>query len=86
MGLFATVPDKRTDLLIRAKSNRVLEGGEKLFDKVGASEVTGTYSINIAGDKRKNQTKRTADLEVRFCPATIKRSAIASREVKDEVS
>ena len=83
---FATVPDKRTDLLIRAKSNRVLEGGEKLFDKVGASEVTGTYSINIAGDKRKNQTKRTADLEVRFCPATIKRSAIASREVKDEVS
>ena len=59
---FATIPDKRTDLLIRARNNRVLEGGGKLFDKVSASEVAGTYSINIAGDKRKNQAKRTAEI------------------------
>ena len=83
---FATVPDKKTDLLVRAKSNRVLEGGEKLFDKVSASEVAGTYSINLEGDKRKNQEKRSADLEVRFCSTTLKRPASASKEVKDEVS
>ena len=59
---FTTIPDKRTDLLIRARNNRVLEGRGKLFDKVSASEVAGTYSINIAGDKRKNQVKRTAEI------------------------
>jgi len=63
---FATIPDDKTHLLIRAKSDRSLPEGTKLFSKVSACEVAGTYSLVIEGDKRKGQKKRTAHMEVQF--------------------
>jgi hypothetical protein len=77
---FATIPDDRTDLLIRAKSDRTLPEGGKLFSKIALCDVAGTYSIQIEGDKRKGQLKRTAKLEVRFREVEIKNS---SRTAKD---
>ena len=59
---FASVPDERTHLLIRSKSDRTLPDGEKLFTKVSLCDVAGTYNINIEGDKRKGQQKRTAKM------------------------
>jgi len=78
---FATVPDERTHLLIRAKSNRTLPEGGKLFSKVNSGNVSGTYSLKIAGDKRKGQQKRTADMEVRFCEVEIKNSSRTAKDV-----
>ncbi|MCY7292852.1 MAG: IS4 family transposase [Ferruginibacter sp.] len=69
---FATIPDAQTHLLIRAKSDRTLPEGGKLFSKVSMCDVAGTYSIKIEGDKRKGQKKRTAQLEVRFTEVEIK--------------
>ncbi len=39
---FATVPDDRTHLLIRAKSDRTLPEGGKLFAKMAICDVAGT--------------------------------------------
>lgn len=77
---FATIPDERTHLLIRAKSDRVLAEGIKLFSKVSACNLAGTYSFDIEGDKRKGQKKRTAQMEVRFTEVELKNP---SRTAKD---
>jgi len=77
---FATVPDQKTHLIIRAKSNRSLPEGKKLFDKVTSCPVAGTYSLQIDGDKRKNQKRRIAQMEVRFTEVEIKNH---SRTAKD---
>jgi len=78
---FATIPDERTHLLIRAKSNRTLPEGGKLFDKVSSGDAKGTYSFKIEGDKRKNQQKRTAQMEVRFTEVEIKNSSRTAKQV-----
>jgi hypothetical protein len=69
---FATIPNEKTQLLIRAKSDRSLPEGTKLFSKVSSCEVAGTYNIDIDGDKRKGQKKRTATLEVRFTEVELR--------------
>ncbi len=77
---FATIPDERTHLLIRAKSDRSLGKGIKLFSKVAQCELAGTYSFKIEGDKRKGQRSRTANMEVRFTEVQLKNP---SRTAKD---
>ncbi len=72
---FATIPDAQTNLLIRAKSDRALPEGGKLFSKLSKCKVAGTYEIKIDGDNRKGQKKRTAKLEVRFTEVTLKNSS-----------
>lgn len=83
---FATVPDERTQLLIRAKSDRTLPEGGKLFTKMSSCKVAGTYSFEIAGDKRKNRQKRTATMEVRFCEVEIKNSSRTAKDVAPVVT
>ena len=82
---FATIPDVCTDLIIRAKSDRNLPEGEKLFSKVAACEVAGTYNIVVEGDKRKNRQKRTAHLEVRFTEVEIKNSSRTAKDIAPTV-
>jgi len=82
---FASIPDQKTHLLIRSKTNRRVDKGIKLFDKLSACDTAGTYSIDLSGDKRKKQIKRTATLEVRYCPVTITRPLAASRDLKQSV-
>lgn len=82
---FATIPDERTQLLIRAKSDRSLPEGTKLFSKVGACKVAGTYHFKIEGDKRKGQKKRTAKMEVRFTEVEIKNSSRTAKDITPKV-
>lgn len=82
---FATIPDEKTDLLIRAKSNRNLGEGEKLFSKVAACKVAGTYSITVDGDRRKKRTKRKAELEVRFTEVELKNASRTAKEIAPTV-
>ena len=78
---FATIPDESTDLIIRAKSDRNLPEGGKLFSKIAACEAAGTYDIVVEGDKRKNRQKRTAKLEVRFTEVEIKNSSRTAKDI-----
>lgn len=82
---FATVPDEKTQLLIRAKSDRTLPEGGKLFNKVSTSEVAGSYRLNVGGDKRKGQQKRSADMEVRFTAVELKKSSRTAPEAPPTV-
>ena len=83
---FATIPDERTHLLIRAKSNRTLPGGDKLFSKLASCDVAGKYNIEIEGDKRKGQQKRSAQLEVRFTEVEIKNSSRTAKDIASSVT
>lgn len=82
---FATISNERTHLLIRAKSDRCLPEGTKLFSKVSSCDVAGTYSIKIEGDKRKGQKKRTANLEVRFTEVELKNPSRTARQAAPTV-
>lgn len=83
---FATIPDDRTQLLIRAKSDRTLPEGGKLFSKLSSCNVAGRYSLVIEGDKRKGQQKRRAEMEVRFTAVTIKKSSRTAKDAAPEVT
>ncbi len=82
---FATVPDSRTHLLIRAKSDRVLCEGGKLFEKVSGCAAAGTYRIKLEGDKRKGRQKRTAELEVRFTEVVLKNPSRTAGDIAPTV-
>ena len=83
---FATIPDERTNLLIRAKSDRTLPEGDKLFSRLASCIVAGTYSIQIEGDQRRGQQKRTANLEVRFTEVPIKNSSRTAKNIASTVT
>lgn len=68
---FCLVPDARTHLLIRAKTNRILTDKTKLFEHLSRQPLQGSYAIELEGDKRKGLIKRTATLEVRFTQVNI---------------
>ena len=82
---FATIPDKRTHLIIRSRNNRRLSDGGKLFDTLTERVVAGCYDIELVKDIRKGVESRTAHVEVRFCkvriskPNLVKKSGIAAQ-------
>ena len=78
---FATIPDEKTHLLIRAKSDRVLPDGKKLFDKVSGCDIAGSYSFRVEGDKRKERQTRIAKLHVRFAEIELKNSSRTAEQI-----
>lgn len=68
---FATVPDKRTHLIIRSRDNRNLSDGSKLYDRLSQQPSAGNYTIEVVTDLRKGIEKRIALVEVRFCKVSI---------------
>lgn len=68
---FCMIPDSRTHLLIRAKSNRILEDKSRLFEHLAQLPVQGSYKLNLEGDKRKGIKRRMATIQVRFSKITI---------------
>lgn len=68
---FCIVPDERTHLLVRAKTNRILADKTRLFQHLSDQPKAGQYTIMLEGDKRRAIDKRTATLEVRFSKISI---------------
>ena len=83
---FCTVPDFKTHLLIRAKSNRILKGKSKLFEHLSAQPLQGSYQVELEGDKRRNIEKRTATVEVRFTQVTINGNQYTSKDLPQSVT
>lgn len=80
---FCIVPDERTHLLIRAKTNRILEGQTRLFEHLAGLPKQGDYQILLEGDKRKGVKKRTATIEVRFSKVTISRNQYNDKSIPE---
>jgi hypothetical protein len=83
---FCLIPDKKTHLLIRAKTNRILQGKQKLFEHLSSQPSQGIYTIELDGDKRKNIKKRTATIEVRFSEVTISANQYTNNTLPEKVT
>ena len=70
---FASVPDKKTHLIIRSCKQRKLADGSKLFDSLERQKQVGTYQIKVSRDKRAKKVERTALIQVRYRKITITR-------------
>lgn len=75
---FALIPDEKHHLLIRSRTTRKLVDGNSLYNEVENAPIAGNYTIEVLTDKRKNQYKRKANIELRFitcelqCPENLK--------------
>lgn len=76
---FAILPDTKTELLIRACTDRVLADGSKLFECLSVSPSQGNYEITVAA--KNGRPKRTAKIEVRFKQVVVKRPAQTNRNL-----
>lgn len=76
---FATIPDERTDLLIRARTNRKLGDGTKMFDCLSETDSMGSYELKIDG--RQSRKKRKATIEVRYKQIELKKTDGTSKGV-----
>lgn len=75
---FAVIPDQKTDLLIRAKTNRTLADGEKLFDCLSSSPAQGTYQVDIPAKEKR--PRREANIEIRHKRVEITRTSSSSKD------
>jgi hypothetical protein len=78
---FAVIPDQKTDLLIRAKTNRTLVDKHKLFTCLEHTEVKGSYEILIDACAQKKRSKRTAKLDIRYKQVEISKTDNTSKGV-----
>ena len=59
-------------MLFRSRTTRKLINGNSLYKEVDSEPVAGTYTIELPTDKRKNQYKRQATIELRFKTCSLK--------------
>lgn len=72
---FARVPDDSVHLLVRSRTTRKLAGGKDLYEQLAGCEPAGSYCVKLLTDKRTQQFKRTATLELRYLSARLQRPA-----------
>lgn len=74
---FAVIPDDKTDLLIRARTNRVLADKIKLFSCLSGEQAQGSYELAV--DTKQSRKKRKALIEVRYKQVEINKTDGASK-------
>lgn len=76
---FATIPDERTDLLVRARTNRTLVDGTKMFGCLADTASKGNYELHVA--RKQSRNKRKATIEIRYRQVEIKKTDGTSKGV-----
>ena len=76
---FAVIPDGKTDLLIRARTNRTLADKTKLFSCLCDEQRKGSYELLVAS--KQNRTKRKAVIEIRYKQVEINKTDGTSKGV-----
>ncbi len=82
---FASIPDDKVQLLIRARTNRTLKDGSKLFSALDEQQAQASYTLTIPGDKRKKQEKRTAKIEVKYKEIELARARRSSKNIPSSI-
>lgn len=81
----ATVPNARTDVLIRACQDRCVEEDiGHLFASLASRPVSATYALDVVGTPTRQA--RTATMEIRSRPGSLRRPATADRSLPETVS
>jgi hypothetical protein len=84
---FCVVPDEKTNLLIRNRDNRKLADGNRLYDYIEQHKALGQYAIVLYGDIRKEKVNRTATIEVKAMPVSIRKpSAIKDKDIPETLT
>ena len=78
---FATIPDAKTDLLIRARADRKLLDGSKLFSSVAQESLQGSYQIQVDACTKTKRKKRLANIEIRYKEVELKKTRTANKEI-----
>ena len=81
---FALIPDSKTDLLVRARTDRRLADKSKLFSCLSDQEAKGGYEIFVPAKKKRKA--RNAKIEIRFKEVVIIRTDAASKELRPTVN
>ena len=76
---FAVIPERGADLLIRARTNRLLKDKTKLFSCLSAYAAQGEYKLAV--DAKKSRKRRTARIEVRYKEVEITKTDSSSKGV-----
>jgi Transposase DNA-binding len=72
---FISVPDTNVHLIIRSRTDRKVNGNDKLYAVLAALEPSGTYKLPIQHDLRSGRKDRTAIIELRYTQVNIQRPA-----------
>jgi len=62
---FAEVPDGRTELIIRSRTDRVLEDGENLYDQINSTKACGSYELKVSATQKRKARNTVIDLKYR---------------------
>lgn len=80
---FAVIPDEKTDLLIRAKTNRTLADKTRLFSCLSDQKPAGTYELVVTAKAKRK--KRNADIEIRYKEVELCKTSAAGKGVAPSV-
>ncbi|HLR25735.1 MAG TPA: IS4 family transposase [Fodinibius sp.] len=80
---FAVIPNQQTDLLIRARTDRRLADGTKLFDCLSGQPPQGNYEVPVTA--KAGRLRRTARIQVRYKRVEITKTAGSSKGVAARV-
>jgi len=81
---FALIPDHRTDLLIRARTNRTLADKTKLFSCLSDQQAQGIYQLAVAAKAKRK--KRNATIQIRYNQIELHKTDATSKGVAPSVS
>ena len=68
---FVIVPDKRTNLLIRSRCNRLLEEGGTLYERLNNTANSGVYNLKVKTTK--NRKGRNTEIEIKYTKVKIRK-------------
>ena len=68
---FAELPDERTNLIIRSRTDRVLEEGDTLYQKINSTEVCESYELKV--NPTATRKARNTIIDVKYTKVKIKK-------------
>jgi hypothetical protein len=83
--LFFHAFEPNTDYLVRARHNRSLKEGTKLWDYIAAQPLAATVTLEIP-DKQHPHKKRKAEVEVRYDKVEVRRPSTAKKDSPEKVT
>lgn len=82
---FDRVPDNRTDVIVRARHNRELSNGERLFSHMNNVASIGNYDLKLPEITGKRKS-RIANIEIKFSKIKVCKPNKVSDNEQDEIT
>lgn len=83
--LWERIPDKKTDFIIRASSNRALfDQAPTVNNLLDRQSIAGSYTIELKEDKRAKRSRRIALLNIRYASVKIKKPGNLTKQEAEQ--